>query len=111
MKVFLLGILALIGAWAVGRYKSSSSAKEKHQAELKAQEKKTEKAEAERDLAIGAAQTVVQKTANDVAIEEYFDEFETEVKTAKQENNILAAIESAKKLAERAEGWRQRNNP
>ena len=110
MKLFLAGILAIIGAWFLGRFKGSKTTTSKLETQIKAQEQNTERAETERDLAIDTAQTVVQKTANDVAIESYFEEFETEVKTAKEENNILAAIESARKLAERAEGWRQRNS-
>ena len=110
MKAFLLGVLLIISAWVMGRFKGSKATTEKLETQIKVQEKKTEKAEAERDIAIHTAQTVVQKTANDVAIEEYFDEFETEVKTAKEENNVLAAIGSARKLAERAEAWRQRNS-
>ena len=110
MKMFLLGIIAIIGAFLFGKYDSSKKTKTKVEAQLKVEKKKTEKAEAERDIAISTAETVVQKTANDVAIEEYFNEFESEVKAAKAEDNVLLAIESAKKLAERAEAWRQRNN-
>ena len=51
-----------------------------------------------------------QKTANDVAIEQYFSEFERERETAQEKNDYLSAIEAAKKLAERAEAWRQRNS-
>lgn len=110
MKAFLLGIIAIIGAWFFGKYNGSKNSKQKLETEIKILENKAEKAEKEKEIATETARTVVQKTANDVAIESYFDEFETEVKTAKEENNILAAIESAKKLAERAEGWRQRNS-
>lgn len=110
MKAFLLGVIAIIGAWLFGRFGSSKQTKTKVEAQIKVEQKKTEKAEAERDIAIETAQTVVQKTANDVAIEEYFNEFESEVKAAKEENNVLLSIEAAKKLAERAEAWRQRNS-
>ena len=110
MKAFLAGIILIIGAWIFGKASGKKETKTKISGEITIQKQKTEKAEAERDIAVSTAQTVSQKTANDVAIEEYFDEFETEVKTAKEQNNILYAIEASKKLAERAEAWRQRNS-
>lgn len=110
MKAFLAGIILIIGAWIFGKASGKKETKTKISGEITIQKQKTEKAEAERDIAVATAQNLSQKTANDVAIEQYFDEFEREVQTAKKEDNILMSIEAARKLAERAEAWRQRNS-
>lgn len=110
MTAFLMGIVLVIGALFFGRSMGKKETKTKISGEITIQKQRAEKAEAERDIAVATAQTVSQKTANDVAIEQYFDEFEREVQTAKNEDNILMSIEAARKLAERAEAWRQRNS-
>ena len=110
MTAFLMGIVLVIGALFFGKSLGKKETKTKISGEITIQKQRAEKAEAERDIAVATAQTVSQKTANDVAIEQYFDEFEREVQTAKNEDNILLSIEAARKLAERAEAWRQRNS-
>lgn len=110
MTAFLMGIVLVIGALFFGRSMGKKETKTKISGEITIQKQRAEKAEAERDIAVATAQNLSQKTANDVAIEQYFDEFEREVQTAKKEDNILMSIEAARKLAERAEAWRQRNS-
>jgi len=107
---FILGIVAVIGAWIFGKAKGSSDTKTKISGQVVIEKQKAEKAEKEKDVALETAQIVQQKTANDVAIEQYFSEFERERETAQETNDVLSAIEAARKLAERAEAWRQRNS-
>ena len=97
---FLLGIAAILGAFIFGKVKGSSETKTKISGQVTIEQQKREKAETERDLAVSAAQTVSVQTAEGNAINE-----------AQDKGNTLYAIEAAKKLAERAEQWRKRNNP
>ena len=106
---FLVGILAVVGAWIFGKAKGTKETKTKISGELTIEQQKTQKAEAEKDIAISTAQTVSQQTAESAAINDYFDEFEANLKESRENNNVFYAIEAAKKLAERAELWRQRN--
>ena len=108
---FLLGIAAILGAFIFGKVKGSSETKTKISGQVTIEQQKREKAETERDLAVSTAQTVSVQTAESNAINEYFAEFESELHEAQDKGNTLYAIEAAKKLAERAEQWRKRNNP
>lgn len=106
---FLLGIVALIGSFFFGRLKGSNAVKEKAEAQIATEKAKTEKAEKEKELVIEAAKEVKQKTAEDAAIQGYFEEFRRDYVEAEEHEDIDYAIEAARKLAERATNWQQRN--
>ena len=110
MTWFFLGLAALLGAYIFGKVGGIKETKTKISGQVIIEKQKAEKAEKEKDIALETAQIVQQKTANDVAIEQYFNEFERERETAQETNDVLSAIEAARKLAERAEAWRQRNS-
>jgi len=106
---FLLGILAVIGAFIFGKTKGTSETKTKISGQVVIEQKKAQKAETEKELVIDAANTVRERTAETDAIDGYFEEFRRDYKEAEETENIDYAIEAAKKLAERATNWQQRN--
>ena len=106
---FFIGVLTVISAWVFGRLNCSKSTKEKMSAQIKTEQAKAEKAETEKELVVEAAKEVKQITAEDEAIKGYFEEFRRDYVEAQEHEDIDYAIEAAKKLAERALNWQQRN--
>lgn len=106
---FLMGIVAIIGAFIFGKVKGTSDTKTKISGQVTIEKAKAEKAETEKELVVEAAKTVRQSTAERDAIDGYFEEFRRDYKEAEETENIDYAIEAAKRLAERATTWQQRN--
>ena len=106
---FLLGIVAVIGAFVFGKVKGTSDTKTKISGQVIIEQKKAQKAETEKELVMEAAKTVRERTAESDAIDGYFEEFRRDYQEAQETENIDYAIEAAKRLAERAANWQQRN--
>lgn len=105
---FLLGILAIIGAFVFGKAKGTSDTKTKISGQVTIEKKKAEKAETEKELVTQAAQTVREHTAETDAIDGYFEEFRRDYVEAQEHENIDYAIAAAQRLAERATNWQNR---
>ena len=73
------------------------------------QKQKVKKAETEKTLIQESAKEVKQMTAEKAAVYGFFNDFERELSEAKKDDNMDYAIEAAKKLAQRATAWRDRN--
>lgn len=106
---FVVGVLLVIAAWITGRASSRKETVTKMKVQISEAENRAAKAETEKGLAEKSAETVVQHTAETDAIKQYFVEFEEQRTEAESTGNIDGAIEAAKRLAERATQWRQRN--
>lgn len=106
---FFFGVLTIIGALVFGRIKGSQATKSKMEVQIKTEQAKAEKAETEKELVVEAAKEVKQITAEDAAIQGYFEEFRRDYVEAEEHEDIDYAIEAARKLAERATNWQQRN--
>ena len=109
LYAFILGIVAVIGAWLFGKAKGTSETKTKISGQVIIEKQKAEKAEKEKELALETAKIVSGQTAESNALNEYFSEFESKLEQAKTEGNPGFAIEAAQALAKQAEAWRQRN--
>lgn len=106
----ILGILGLfIGVFLFGRKRGSDDTKLKMEGQVAVEQKKVEKAEAEKENVVQAAQVVKQSTAEQDAIHQYFEEFRRDYVEAEEHEDIDAEIEAARKLAERAVNWQKRN--
>ena len=106
---FILGIVAVIGAWLFGKAKGTSETKTKISGQVIIEKQKAEKAEKEKDLALGTAGIINAQTAEQQSLNDFFNEFETKVAEAKKEENPSLAIDAAKILSERASQWANRN--
>ena len=106
---FFFGILTVISALVLRKTTGSKKTIEKLETEVKTEQAKAEKAETEKELVVEAAKEVKQITAEDAAIKGYFEEFHRDYVEAEEHEDIDYAIEAAKKLAERALNWQQRN--
>ena len=107
--VLLAGVGAVLIAFLSGRRSGKTVQKQKDAVRIQNEKAKASKAETERDLIQNTAQVQRTHTAESDSIYRFFDEFEEEKKEADKTDNIDYAIEAAKKLADRAEAWRNRN--
>lgn len=107
----VLGILGLfLISFLLGKKRGSDDTKLKMEGQVAVEQKKVEKAEAEKENVVQAAQVVKQSTAEQDAIHQYFEEFHRDYVEAEEHEDIDAEIEAARKLAERAVNWQKRNN-
>ena len=106
---FLLGILAIVGAFIFGKTKGTSETKTKISGQVVIEQQKAQKAEKEKDLALETAQIVSDTTAENHTLNQFFDEFESKVQEAKRDQNPALAIAAAQSLAQNANNWKERN--
>ena len=113
MTTIICASLAALGAvliaWLTGNRSGKQKQKQKDAVLIENEKAKASKAETERDLIQNTAEVQRTHTAETDAVYRFFDEFEEAKKEADKTDNIDYAIEAAKKLAERAEAWRNRN--
>lgn len=106
---FLAGIAAILIAFLCGKKRGTDQTTTKISGQVIIEQQKAEKAEKEKDLALETAKIVSGSTAENNALNEYFDEFEEKLSEAKKEQNPSLAIAAAQSLAQNAENWRNRN--
>lgn len=109
MKAFLFGLFLLIASAFLGRLSGKKETKTKISGEITILKQKAEKAEKEKDLALGTAEIINAQTAEQQSLNDFFNEFENKVAEAKKEENPSLAIDAARVLSERASQWANRN--
>ena len=109
MKAFLFGLLLLFASAFLGKLSGKKETKTKISGEITILKQKAEKAEKEKDLALGTAGIINAQTAEQQSLNDFFNEFETKVAEAKKEENPSIAIDAARVLSEKAENWKNRN--
>lgn len=106
----VIGIIAVfILTYFCGKWRGKEQTTTKISGQVVIEQQKAVKAEKEKDLALETAKIVSDTTAENNALNEYFEEFEAKVNEAKQEQNPALAIAAAQSLAQRANNWKERN--
>lgn len=101
----LIGFAVIAFAFLSGK----RSGKKQQEHKVAEQKQKVKKVETEKTLIQESAKEVQQMTAEKAAVYGFFNDFERELSEAKKDDNMDYAIEAAKKLAQRATAWRDRN--
>ena len=106
----VIGIIAVfILTYFCGKWRGKEETTTKISGQVVIEQQKAKKVEKEKDLALETAKIVSGSTAENNALNEYFEEFEQKVTEAKQEQNPELAIAAAQSLAQRANNWKERN--
>lgn len=105
----IVSIVLLVGSYLIGRTSSKKETTQKLKIQIADAEQRAAKAETETQAIQQASDIAREATAESDAIKQYFVEFEEKRTEAESTGNIDEAIEAAKKLAERASAWRNRN--
>jgi len=97
------------GVLALAFLSGLKSGKKKSAQKVAEAKQQVKKAETEKELVQESAKKVQEMTAEKEAIFGFFNDFEREVAESRKDGNTDHAVEAAKKLAERAIAWQQRN--
>lgn len=98
---FLIGALAIVGAWLFGKVKGSSETKTKISGEVTIEKAKAAKAETEKGLVSDATPLVTKAASGQAKAEAEYSETVRQLETARKSNDMQSVMDIARQLAER----------
>ena len=102
LSAFLLGLVALLGAFLFGRAKGSSETVTKVKGEVTIEKAKAEKAEAERDLLKDSTPLVTEAVKAQAEARTEYDTVMHDIESARKTNDMGSLLEIARQMAQKA---------